>query len=188
MSVATETALYGGRTWHRIRGYFSATFRRPDGSMFRVLLHRRVWADAHGPIPAGHVVHHRDENTGNNSIENLELMERGAHNSMHKVGRLPATHKSVSFECRVCGRRVERKQTGEGKWCSMTCKNAAASARGYRSPKAMARRAALAEARAGRTCLSCAVPIDAKKSGKRFCSPRCAKRARRAKERACPTS
>ena len=44
---------------------------------------RRVWAEAHGPIPEGHVIHHRDKDVFNNDLENLECMEATVHLSMH---------------------------------------------------------------------------------------------------------
>lgn len=34
-------------------------------------------------IPKGYVIHHKDENSLNDKIENLELMERGRHVSFH---------------------------------------------------------------------------------------------------------
>jgi len=51
-------------------GYLRGTL--PDGR--RVLLHRVVWEEANGPIPRGFVVHHKDLDQKNNSIENLELI------------------------------------------------------------------------------------------------------------------
>lgn len=36
--------------------------------------HRVVWMYAHGPIPPGHVINHRDGNRRNNRIDNLEAV------------------------------------------------------------------------------------------------------------------
>ena len=47
------------------------------------LLHRKVWFDNYGEIPAGHIIHHRDHNWRNNDISNLEMVERGKHSSDH---------------------------------------------------------------------------------------------------------
>jgi hypothetical protein len=55
------------------------------------LLHRLVWEDAHGPIPDGYVVHHRDGDSLNNAVDNLELLPRGEHIGHHKKGR-PAAY------------------------------------------------------------------------------------------------
>jgi HNH endonuclease len=51
------------------------------------LVHRLVWIAANGPIPRGYVIHHRNENSRDNRLENLELLTRAEHNSLHKTGR-----------------------------------------------------------------------------------------------------
>jgi hypothetical protein len=53
-------------------------------------LHRELWKDAHGPIPDGHEIHHRDENTLNNALENLECLSGKAHRDLHAQGLTPA--------------------------------------------------------------------------------------------------
>jgi hypothetical protein len=50
------------------------------------LLHRLVWIAAHGPIPKGYVIHHRNENARDNRLENLELLSRAEHNRLHFGG------------------------------------------------------------------------------------------------------
>lgn len=52
-------------------------------------LHVEVWKSQNGPIPKGHHVHHKDENTGNNSIDNLALMPGGDHLSFHGKKHTP---------------------------------------------------------------------------------------------------
>lgn len=47
------------------------------------LLHRRVWSDAHGPIPPGMSVHHKDGDWRNNSLDNLELLPADEHMRGH---------------------------------------------------------------------------------------------------------
>jgi HNH endonuclease len=47
------------------------------------LVHRLVWIDAHGPIPRGYVIHHRNGNSRDNRLANLELLTRAAHNARH---------------------------------------------------------------------------------------------------------
>lgn len=56
---------------------------RADGG--RVLLHQVIWcaANGHTELPKGHVVHHKDHNKSNNSVENLTLMTRKAHARHH---------------------------------------------------------------------------------------------------------
>lgn len=47
------------------------------------LLHRRVWLDNFGPIPAGLEVHHIDENWRNNDVKNLGLKVGEDHRREH---------------------------------------------------------------------------------------------------------
>jgi len=81
-----ETVEWGGKVWRRYpssehtssRVYFSrGTADRP------IWLHRAVWASVHGPIPAGHHLHHIDENTANNDVGNLECLTPQQHADMH---------------------------------------------------------------------------------------------------------
>jgi hypothetical protein len=45
----------------------------------REYLHRYIWRNHNGEIPEGMVVHHKDENPRNTSIENLESRPRNEH-------------------------------------------------------------------------------------------------------------
>lgn len=47
-------------------------------------LHRKVWEKFNGPIPEGYEVHHRDEDTTNNDISNLEMITFEEHKSKHR--------------------------------------------------------------------------------------------------------
>ena len=62
----------GGRAWIRI----------VSGRAYRA---RVVWVQAHGPIPTGHVIHHINEDTFDDTLENLQAMTRGAHTRLHKA-------------------------------------------------------------------------------------------------------
>lgn len=74
---------YGGRRFHlHLTGYWISSKPRPQ-----ISLHRFVWQEAHGPIPDGYHIHHRDHDPGNNALENLELIEGRAHISRHHKGR-----------------------------------------------------------------------------------------------------
>lgn len=81
-----ETVEWGGKTWRRYpssehasnRRYFSrGTADRP------IWLHRAVWASVHGPIPAGHHIHHIDEDTANNDASNLRCLTPQQHADEH---------------------------------------------------------------------------------------------------------
>ena len=50
-------------------------------------VHRTVWEANHGPIPEGSVIHHKSGDRLDNRIENLELISRGGHASLHHKGR-----------------------------------------------------------------------------------------------------
>lgn len=46
-------------------------------------LHRAIWVEKNGPIPPGHHIHHKDGDTFNNKIENLECISASEHLSEH---------------------------------------------------------------------------------------------------------
>ncbi len=76
------------------------------------LVHRRVWADAHGAIPKGSVIHHRDGDRLNNALDNLELVSRAQHCKHHNP-RLGTGLPPVE-QCRACGGlRGEREKKSE---------------------------------------------------------------------------
>lgn len=52
-----------------------------------ILEHRIVWEAEHGPIPPGMVIHHRDGNKLNNTIDNLEMMTNAEHMRHHAIER-----------------------------------------------------------------------------------------------------
>lgn len=49
-----------------------------------------VWEQANGPVPSGHIVHHKDRDTLNDDIGNLELMSRAEHIEEHRQELLAA--------------------------------------------------------------------------------------------------
>ena len=55
---------------------------------FRCRTHQIFWEICNNKrIPKGHVLHHIDENKENNSLDNLRLMTRGDHMSLHYKAR-----------------------------------------------------------------------------------------------------
>lgn len=68
--------------------------------------HRYVWMQANGPIPEGYDIHHRNGIKDDNRIENLELIQRGRHMSLHHKG------KAISDEQR---KAVSEKMKGQQK-------------------------------------------------------------------------
>ena len=51
-------------------------------------MHIYVWRFHNGTIPKGYHIHHKDEDKWNNQIENLELVERHKHLSLHAKKRI----------------------------------------------------------------------------------------------------
>lgn len=97
--------------------------------------HRVVYEQHHGPIPAGWVVHHKDEDKGNNDPANLEAMPRGQHQRLHATGQ-PASDKQRAAarktlerlrspkdaKCIQCGAGfVSHSAREAGKFCSRPC-------------------------------------------------------------------
>lgn len=60
----------------------------PKGN--RCFVHQRVWCQANGvtAVPVGHVIHHKDENKLNNSLDNLECLTRRKHAQIHCVNNI----------------------------------------------------------------------------------------------------
>jgi hypothetical protein len=93
--MRNESLRWGGYAWRRYpdskRVSDAKYFRRTTnvgGKSVCLLLHRSVWEFHRGPIPDGYHVHHKDENTGNNEIENLECILGIDHLTRHMQGRL----------------------------------------------------------------------------------------------------
>lgn len=71
-----------------------------------VSVHVQVWTEAHGPVPAGHVVVFKDGNVRRIEIDNLELLSRGELMERNSVHRYPAALKSVMRLKAVLTRRI----------------------------------------------------------------------------------
>lgn len=73
-----QTVTYAGRIYSlRNNGYYAAT------SGDRHLLHRRMWEDAHGPIPDGWDIHHCDEDKTHNALDNFECLPKAEHTRLY---------------------------------------------------------------------------------------------------------
>jgi hypothetical protein len=87
-----ETTVYDGIEWHRYpkskqkahRRYFQKHRHANRGVTY---LHRYVWEKFNGPIPEGYVIHHKDRDTTNNALENLECITTEQHHSEHSDER-----------------------------------------------------------------------------------------------------
>ena len=96
--------------------------------------HRLVWESLNGPIPNGHVIHHKDEQTLNNHPDNLELMTREAHIAHHQPtwvakslaktrGRIPYNlAKNIETTCAYCEKKfIQKDKTTARRTCSRKC-------------------------------------------------------------------
>lgn len=81
VAISSTAQEYKGVLYYKCGHYFQRK---------GVRLHRLVWEDAHGPVPAGHAVHHVDGNKANNALSNLALMKTDEHmkKHAHDPGRL----------------------------------------------------------------------------------------------------
>jgi hypothetical protein len=79
-----KTIKFNGHTYG-LRGRYYHRFNYGTGGPAN--LHRAIWEDHNGPIPGGYEVHHKDEDTFNNDIDNLELIEASEHRRMHMKTR-----------------------------------------------------------------------------------------------------
>src|SRR5216684_84326 len=81
----------------------------------RQRLHRLVYENLVGPIPAGSHIHHRCENRACANIEHLELVSPMEHRKRHEKTHCPQGHpyvtegrwKGNSRDCRICHRERE---------------------------------------------------------------------------------
>jgi hypothetical protein len=94
--------------------------------------HRTVWIRAHGPIPPGYVVHHKDGDKRNNRLSNLELLILNEHARRYtedRMKRLGTDNKNkYCASCsrarpRACFHRSRSSMDGLGVTCR-DCMNA----------------------------------------------------------------
>lgn len=88
-TAPVEIVVFNGITFRRYpcskhwadRTYFvSGSVHRKHGVGH---LHREVWKATHGPIPAGHEIHHVDGNASNNDPGNLACIPAAEHTRHH---------------------------------------------------------------------------------------------------------
>lgn len=88
-----------------------------------VLHHRVVMENFLGRyLETDEVVHHKDENTHNNKIENLEVLSKSDHSKLHaKIGRT-----MIACVCKNCGIKFKkeirfRNPKNKNTFCSRRC-------------------------------------------------------------------
>lgn len=75
-----KTLTFKGIEYRRHKNYYIAP---PSVREEHSNLHRAIWANAHGEIPAGHHIHHINGDPFDNRIENLECIPAAEHLSEH---------------------------------------------------------------------------------------------------------
>ena len=210
-----ETIEYRGKRYHRypnsphrhLRVYYwnhsdSKGSKNPPRA-----LHRQMWIDAYGPIPKGHIVHHKDGDSLHNDLDNFELLSNAKHASMHgredarreQSRRLLAVHampKARAWHGSEEGIAWHRKNGIEGwtpdrRQAMLRTKQCEACGKSYTTYRdfskycsdACVQRAAAKERRYwtdNRACALCSKGFMANRHTKtRFCGKRCAALSRR---------
>lgn len=116
-----ETIIHNGIKFYRYpesknlgtRNYFKAV----------LILHREIYKEAHGSIPIGMHVHHKDGNALNNTLENLELLDGREHSRHHALSQ---NHWRVrtKITCKFCGKIAIKSFSNKNKeadYCSLRC-------------------------------------------------------------------
>lgn len=92
-TVRVETVEFNGIIFRRYPDSKNAAHRRyykPGGRWIKQgvqALHQEVWKAAHGPIPDGAHIHHRNGDLSDNSLANLVCLAPGEHAVEHAPAR-----------------------------------------------------------------------------------------------------
>src|SRR5258708_34115390 len=90
-TTKSEVIVYKGIKFRRYPKslYWSCrNYYRPNAAYIKKGisgLHVEIWKDAHGAMPAGYEIHHKDHNPLNNAIENLECLSKEDHQKRHEL-------------------------------------------------------------------------------------------------------
>lgn len=111
MNLDADIILYNGLKYYRFPNHAGKSKRRyywVSNPQRRVgYLHRHIWEDVFGPIPKGHEIHHKDENTLNNNSLNLECLTKAEHMAHHKEEGFYEKRKIPMKCCIVCNRQYQ---------------------------------------------------------------------------------
>ena len=72
--------------WKCKKGYACVAVN-VDGRSRAFLLHKIVWEEVYGPVPAGYEIHHLDHDRMNWRLDNLIAVDRQTHLALHRQTR-----------------------------------------------------------------------------------------------------
>lgn len=154
--------VYDGRKYWASsnKKYFYAD-KRIAGKRIKIALHRQIWMDHNkSEIPIGYDIHHIDENTLNNSPENLECKENSAHLRDHMRKRLldpTALSMAKQNMKKACEAAIAWHKTEEGsRWHSEHAKE------GW-----------LNRTRMKKSCINCGLEYETFRTDSKFCGKNC---------------
>lgn len=178
------------------QGYYIANIKTPDGTKKAKGLHRQIWEDHYGPIPPRYHVHHRDGNTLNNHIDNLELIHPSTHAKLHWIsGTGEKILKNISEYTRKSWKRPEvRKRRCEGikKWWQSpdnrkkrmeSIKNQWSSEEFRKERSALLKKSWKKRPVYKKTCKTCLCQWEARNHWAECCSSSCSNKLRNSRKR-----
>lgn len=107
---------------------YAVVYNHPNRTKDNYVLHHRVVVENHigRVLDKNEVVHHKDGNKKNNTVENLEILSASEHGFLHQKEKGREFTKLKCPECNLIFER-ERRQTHQSKGglftcCSATCR------------------------------------------------------------------
>lgn len=174
-------------------------------------MHIYVWEKHNGPVPKGYLVHHIDGNKGNNSIENLRLVTRGEHASIHSPDFADENRSLLAAHARPAAIEWHKSESGRAwhkeqyaktigdKWDDTVTKNCEVCGKPFQCPSLVAYKSRFCSNNCKSqfrrdsgvdnitvSCQICGKQYETNKYAKqKFCSPECRKenRLRKSRER-----
>jgi hypothetical protein len=118
--IIAEVIVYKGERYFRYpnakHGGSRLYFSTDSG---RKVLHREIWESANGPIPDGMHIHHKDFNSLNNALSNMELLMVEDHERLHRAHDKLNRKKIVNI-CEHCGKEFVAIRKDK-MFCSRSC-------------------------------------------------------------------
>lgn len=172
-SASAESIVFNGITFRRYPNSLNISdqrYYRANGGLRKKgisYLHHEVWKYYHGEIPKGYHIHHKDGDTLNNSIDNLEALPGREHLSEHNKERGPSEYFRIHFQEMQEKAKAWHKSAEGIAWHSEHGKKIAAQQK---------------ERKIVRICLTCGEAYEAlefTKNFSKFCSKKCKAKWRR---------